>query len=148
MFKKNNIICKPIKFDTKDNTLVFKTYFLSPENLKFIEESILEEKEIVAKLSTKRESRNKQYHQQKFYYWFLSQILLKSNEYPTSDNLYALDDYIRRSLFPCTDTMIGNKEFHSPKRMSNLSYDEMERILKILQERYDYLNIDCSLIGI
>ena len=144
IFVKFNVLADIIDFNPYLNTVTFKCSFLTPENIEIIE-NVIKEKKKSLKVSFDFSTRNtKQYFQQKFYYWFLKQILIKYGSDVNSENLHVMDEDIRRNVFPCSEIDVDGKILKQPMRMRQLSFDQMQQVIETLKDRYSHLGIDYS----
>lgn len=67
------------------------------------------------------------------WYGSLGSILKHNQIYPNSENMMELDNSLRESIFP---VYIDENNVPHPKRMRQMSNEELETALKTLQERY------------
>jgi len=138
-----NCAGKILDYNPYTQLITIKCDFANPENLLALEECVKEKKELklLFKFSSKK---GKQYFQQKFYYWFLKQLLIKYGADITSENVQSIDEDIRRNVFPCSEIEIDNRIIKQPKRMNQLSFEEMQKVIETLKDRYAHLGIDYS----
>ena len=142
-----NCIGELLDFNPLNKNITIKCNFLTPENLNILEGVIKEQKKALKINFNFSPKKTKQYSQQKFYYWFLNQLLLKYGADLTSENLHTMDEEIRRQVFPCTEVEIDNRILKQPMRMHQLDYDQMQKIIETLKDRYAHLNINYAEIG-
>lgn len=132
---------KIVSFDMENSLISIRVDFITPEMQKELEDALVQDKMRKFKHSSVNTT-SISYEQQKLFYYYITQILLKTDIEPTADNKLLLDEEIRKELFPVKYIDYGDRVVPRPKRMKEMNHREMARVLNRLLERYQYLNIE------
>lgn len=140
-----NISClaRFFNFDIDTQMLSIRLEFLEPEMQKAIELAVIEEKltKLHFKLKFRQTALIKHY---KVWYGILSKIA-KSDQYqlaPFADNMTSLDDHLRTSILPVIIDNISGSEIPRVARLHELSDEQRQKCIEVLQDRYSYLTIN------
>lgn len=136
MFK---LFGKIVRFNNDEITI--KLSFLNSEILQEIEERLIQQTtgEFYWKFKYKK---SKVHYQQKCWYGSLKLILKAQEIIVTSETLQDEDEEQRKAIFPLIEYWRSGKQKYRPKRMSDCSYQEMQRNIEVLHERHKHLKID------
>jgi len=132
---------KIVKYNGLDNEITIGIEFITPEDIYYIEQ-LIKEGEVHKFTHKLARTGGKSYKLQKAYYGSLSLILTSQGIDASSSNMQYFDESIRRELFPAKELVMEDKIIHAPKRMRDMTHEELfDRIIR-LQERYDHVNWD------
>lgn len=130
-----------ISYDEKNNNITLNLSFLTPEIIEEIKDSIEKKnKGWIGWINKYRET--KQHFQQRCWYGSLALILKAQGEVVTKESLHIEDIEQRDSIFPVVSYIRNSKERYRPKRMSECTFDEMQRNIDILHKRHQHLIIN------
>jgi len=124
------------RYNVSDNTLSIKLDILDPTiqaSIEYIVENIDKYLELSLKYNLKETIRDSL---RKKWYQSIHNILVHNGIVPDSEKMGELDKQMRENLFPVSDT-----EIMEPKRMRNMSEDELKRVIELLIERYPESNL-------
>lgn len=138
-----SVLGRFVNFDVDTRNLVLSMDFLDQDTQRNIEQAVMEGKQtkIIFKLKFNQTQKGRY---QRCWYGSLEKIM-KSDQYqmaPVAENMDALDDYLRESIFPARKLYIGGVEVISVSRMRHLSEDQLQICINKLHERYSYLTIN------
>ena len=71
----------------------------------------------------------------------LTQILTKSDIYPTKEAVGALDKYIMENLWPCKTLHIYDQELPIPPSKADLNIEEFAELIQIILDAYSALEL-------
>lgn len=128
-------IGKLVKFDPIKRHLTVRVDFLDPEKQEIIEKIIQEQNDISFNFS-KPFRRLKTYAQLKTYYRDLSIILTKLDIDPISENVRALDEEIKKSIFPCQFLEVWGERIPLVPSKANMTTDQMSEMIRYVKEHY------------
>lgn len=123
-------------------TITFKCNFLTSEILEAIETVIKEKRESIELKFNFTPRRSVQDYQRRCWYGSTKLIMMANGIELTSENMKIEDEEFRKSIFPCKTIEVDGKRQRQPKRMHELSLEEMQRCLEVLHERHQHLKIN------
>jgi len=121
----------PIRFNAETQELVIKMDVADPTIQSVVEELIANYNKYL-KLTIEYNIKDSiKDTMRKKWYASLHTILMKAEVYPNAETMRELDEQLRESIFPVTEGDIVE-----PKRMRNMSADELKTCINILCERH------------
>lgn len=123
-------------FSPVNNTLMLKIDFITPEQQEIIEQ-LTKDQNLFTFYFKKPYRENKAYHQLKYYYKMLKKILIKCDVFPDSANLKSMNEEIMKTLVKCDYIGVDGNSIPVVVSKSNFSYEEMENLNKLVEERYE-----------
>lgn len=131
-----------LDFNPLNQNITIKCDFLSPENLGILEEVIKERRKALKISFNFSPKKTKQWHQQKCWWGSISLILKAKGVDLTKENVQVEDEEQRRSIFPVHTYLLDGTARRRIKRMSEMSFDEMQRSIELLHERHQHLKVN------
>lgn len=119
------------RYNLSDNSIHIKLDILDPSiqsAIEYIVENIDKYIELLIKYNPKETIKDSL---RKKWYQSLHNILICNGVVPDSEKMAELDNQMRENIFPISDN-----EILEPKRMKNMTDDELKKAIELLLERY------------
>lgn len=151
--KSFSIISKFISFNPNKNELLIKFSFLGKEELKAIEDIYKEKRSINLGVTPLRQQ-SKTYKQLKRYYAMIKAILKGVGEPATSENVDALDEFFKETIFPKEEISSGlmdkindisSRRIDSVKTITtkrNMSIRQLNDVMDKIEEMYSEIDFN------
>ena len=127
------------KYNPEIDEITIKLSFTGSDKQAMIEQLFKESDDIAFSFSHSFR-KSKTYKQLKMYFRLLKQILIKQEVPPTSDNVKALDEYIKKSLLECKYLEVGGKNIPIVPSKADLSLEKMSELIERIMDIYDIEN--------
>ncbi len=132
-----------LEYDIETNILKIKISFITPEEQAKLEKGVLEQQQHKFKHMVKNSSSVSQ-QQRECWYGSLRTIILKAELLPNAKMMAVFNDRMRRAHFPAIDIEFGslgnNESIPDPKRMREMSHEEMGNAIQALHNKYDEID--------
>lgn len=137
-----NSIGEIIKLDSYRKEITFNLNYISLEDLEFLENLFVNK--INCKIKIKScNKKSKTNAQLRLYYMLLGNILKNSKSEVTAKNLKALDEEIKKRVFPCDILEIEDSKIPLiPISKANMDIGQVSMLIEYLYQHYSNLLIN------